>query len=92
MGTEQSFQEIENSHPISSQEGNSCNIHEGGGEIGEIEEPSSPQVVIQQGTPSIPDRGSFVKIIPTPYNHPRNNSLEIPEGYWHIFDQMDNNP
>jgi len=55
VGTEKSFQEIENSCPISSQEGNSCNIHEGGGEIGEIEEPRSPQVVIQQGTPSIPD-------------------------------------
>ena len=77
IGTEQSFQEIENSHPISSQEGNSCNIREGGGETGETEEPRSPQVVIQQGTPSILDRGSVVKIIPTHSNHPRNNSLEI---------------
>ena len=80
-GTEQSFQDIENSWPISSQEGNSCNIREGEGEIGETEEPRSPQVVIEQGTPSTLDQGSVVKIVPTPSNHPRNNSLEIPEGY-----------
>lgn len=90
--TEQSFQEIENSRPISLQEGNTCNLREGGGETGETQELRSPQVVIQQGTPSIPDRGSVVKLIPTPSNHPRNNSQEIPEGYWHIFDQMANNP
>ena len=42
VGTEQGFQEIENSCPISSQEGNSCNIREGGGEIGKTEEPRSP--------------------------------------------------
>jgi len=41
-GTEQSFQEIENLHPISSHEGNSCNIREGGGETGKTEEPRSP--------------------------------------------------
>ena len=35
--TEQDSQEIGNSHPISLQEGNSTNIYEGGGEIGEIE-------------------------------------------------------
>jgi len=34
--TEQDFQEIENYHPISLQEGNSSNLCEGGGEIGEI--------------------------------------------------------
>ena len=32
----QDSQEIENSHPIYLQEGNSSNLHEGGGEIGEI--------------------------------------------------------
>jgi len=93
-GTEKSFQEIENSRPIPSQEGNSCNIHEGGGETGETEEPRSPQVVIKQRTTSIPNQGSAIKIIPTPSRHPRDNSLapEISEGYWHIFDQMANNP
>ena len=35
-------QEIENSHPISLQEGNSSNICEGDGETWEIEEPISP--------------------------------------------------
>jgi len=48
--------------------------------------------VVQQGTLIIPDQGSTVKLIPTPSIHPRNNSLEILEGYWHIFDQMANNP
>ena len=93
-GTKQSFQDIENSRPISSQEGNSCNIREGGGETGEAEEPRSPQVVIEQRTPTVPDQGSAIKIIPTPSRHPRDNSLapKILEGYWHIFDQMDNNP
>lgn len=92
-GTKESFQEIENSHPIPSQEGNSCNICEGGGETGETEEPRSPQLVIEQRTPSILDQGSVVKIISTPSRYPRNNSLalEILEGYWHIFDQMANN-
>lgn len=93
-GIEQSFQDIRDWRPIASQEGNSCNICEGGGETGEIEEPSSPRVVIEKMTPSIPDKGSVVKIIPTPSRHPRDNSLtlEISEGYWHIFDQMANNP
>ena len=93
-GTAQSFQDIENLRPIPSQEGNSCNIHGGGGETRESKEPRSPQVVIDQRTPSIPDQGSVVKIIPTLSGHLRDNSPapEIPEGYWHIFDQMANNP
>lgn len=37
--TDQSFQENENSCPISLQEGNSCKLREGGGERGETEEP-----------------------------------------------------
>ena len=54
--TEQDSQEIENSRPISLQEGNSSNLHEGGGETGEIEEPRSPLEVIK--TPSSPNKGS----------------------------------
>ena len=53
----------------------------------EPEEPKSPQIIVQQGTLIIPDQGSVSKVIPTP-SQPRNNSLEIPKGYWHIFDQM----
>ena len=62
-GTEQGFQDIENPRPSPSQEGNSCNIREGGGETGETEEPRSPQVVIEQRKPNIPDQWSVVKII-----------------------------
>lgn len=57
----------------------------------EPEEPRSPQIVVQHGTLIILDQGSVVKVIPTPSTQPRNNSLEIPEGYWHIFDQMAQN-
>lgn len=54
-------------------------------------EPRSPLVIIQQGTPNILDRGSAVKIISNPSRH-NSPALEIPEGYWDIFDQMANNP
>jgi len=57
----------------------------------EPEKPKSPQIIVQQGTFIIPDQGSVVKAIPTPSSLPRNNSLEIPKGYWHIFDQMAQN-
>ena len=57
--TEKDFQEIENSGPISLQEGNSSNLREGGGEIGQIEEPRSPLEIIQ--TLSSPDKGSAAK-------------------------------
>ena len=42
----------------------------------------------------IPDKGSVVKSIPTrsiPHQQPMNTLLDIPEGYWHIFDQMAQN-
>ena len=52
--------------------------------------PETPQIVDQQGIIIIPDKGSAVKAIPAPPSQPRN-SLEIPEGYWHIFDQMAQN-
>lgn len=61
--TEQSFQEIKNSRPISLQEGNSSNLYEGGGEIREEEKPRSPEAIIQPGTLSIPDKGSAIKFI-----------------------------
>ena len=57
----------------------------------EIQEPKSPQTL---GTLIIPDKGSVVKTIPVrfiPPQQPRNTLLDIPEGYWHIFDQMAQN-
>ena len=57
----------------------------------EPEEPKSPQIIVQQGTLIILDQVSAVKVIPIPSSQHRNNSLEIPEGYWHIFDQMAHN-
>ena len=57
----------------------------------EIQEPESPQTL---GTLIIPDKGSVVKAIPVraiPPRQPRNTLLDIPEGYWHIFDQMAQN-
>jgi len=36
---------------------------EGGGEIGEKEEPRSPQVIIQPRTLSTPDKGSSIKFL-----------------------------
>lgn len=49
--------------------------------------------MIEQRTPSVPDQGSAVRIIPASSGHPRKNSstLEILEEYWYIFDQMANN-
>ena len=52
--------------------------------------PESTQTVGRQEILIIPDKGSVVKNIPAPTRQPRN-SLEIPEGYWHIFDQMAQN-
>jgi len=62
----------------------------------EVEEPQelkSPQTL---GTLIIPDKGSVVKAIPikaipAPSSQPKNTLPEIPEGYWHIFDQMAQN-
>ena len=57
-------------------------------EVEEPQEPKSPQTL---GTLIIPDKGSVVKAIPVqaiPPRQPRNTLLDIPEGYWHIFDQM----
>ena len=118
---EQGSQEIENSCPIFSQEGNPTSrrrrrnreieeprsplevIHtpsslDKGSAIKiiqnkteELEELKSPRIILQQGTLIIPDQGSVIMVIPTPSSQPRNNSLEIPEGYWHIFDQMAQN-
>ena len=48
-----------------------------------IENIQSPQI-------GIPDRGSAIKTNPVKAipAQPRNTLLDIPEGYWHIFDQM----
>lgn len=55
-----------------------------------VEENQSPQTL---GTLIIPDRGSVIKTSPVKAIHsqPRNTLLDIPEGYWHIFDQMAQN-
>ena len=50
-----------------------------------VEETQSPQTL---GTPIIPDRGSVIKTIPS---QPSNTLLDIPKGYWHIFDPMAQN-
>ena len=55
-----------------------------------VEETQSPQTL---GTLIILDRGSVIKTIPVkaiPSQH-KNTLLDIPEGYWHIFDQMAQN-
>ena len=52
--------------------------------------PEYPQIVGKQGTLIIPDQWNAVKVIPIPSSQPRN-SLEISEGYWHIFDKMAHN-
>ena len=55
-----------------------------------VEETQSPHTL---GTLIIPDRGSVIKTIPVKAipSQPRNTLLDIPEGYWHIFDQMAQN-
>jgi len=55
-----------------------------------VEETQSPQTL---GTLIIPDKGSAIKTIPVKAipSQPRNTLLDIPEGYWHIFDQMAQN-
>ena len=76
------------------QEGNSCNLCEGGGETSKLSEPKSPQTLVEQRTPSIQDQGSVVKIILQVSSSPPQNKSpapEILEGYWHIFYQMANN-
>jgi hypothetical protein len=54
-------------------------------------EPGSPVILIGEGTPEIPDIGSAIKYPKGPSNQPpriEHPDQEIPEGYWHIFDQM----
>jgi len=46
------------------------------------------------GTLIIPDKGSAIKTIPVraiPPQQPTNTLLDIPKGYWDIFDQMAQN-
>ena len=55
-----------------------------------VEGIQSPQVT---GTLIIPDKGSTIKtiLVKAVLSPPRNTLLEIPEGYWHIFDPMAQN-
>ena len=55
-----------------------------------VEETQSLQTL---GILIIPDRGSVIKTIPVKAipSQPRNTFLDIPEGYWHIFDPMAQN-
>ena len=52
-----------------------------------VEGTQSPQT---SGILIIPDKGSAIKTIPVKAipSQPRNTLLDIPEGYWHIFDPM----
>jgi hypothetical protein len=48
-------------------------------------------ILIEGGTPEIPDKGSAIKYPKGPNNQPpqiEHPYLEIFKGYWHIFDQM----
>jgi len=83
--TEQDFQEIENSHSIYLQKGNSSNLYEGGGEIGEIKEPRSPLGVVQ--TLSSPDKGSAIKIIQNKAEEPKSTQIIVQQGTLIIPDQ-----
>lgn len=73
------------------------NLQEGRGETsGEIhiEIPKSPEGVIETKLLRNPDQGSAVK----PPSHSPSKPIkisppdqEIPEDFWHLFDQMENN-
>jgi len=59
-----------------------------------VEETQEPEPSPTLYTLIIPDKGSVVKAIPIrfiPPRQPRNTLLDIPEGYWHIFDQIAQN-
>jgi hypothetical protein len=48
-------------------------------------------ILAREGTPKILDIGSVDKSSKGPSSHPprvEHPDQEIPEGYWHIFDQM----
>jgi len=55
-----------------------------------VEETQRPQT---SSALIIPDRGSVIEAIPvkTIPSKPKNTLLDIPEGYWHIFDPMAQN-
>lgn len=55
-----------------------------------VEGIQSPQT---SGTLIIPNKGSAIKTIPVKIvpSQPRSTLLDIPEGYWHIFDPMAQN-
>jgi len=59
-----------------------------------VKEPQEPESPPTLGTLIILDKGSVAKAIPVraiPPRQPRNTLLDIPKGYWHIFDQMAHN-
>ena len=79
-------QEIENSHPISLQKGNSSNLHEGEGETREIEKPRSPLEIVQ--TLSSPDKGSVVKIFQNTAEEPKSHQIIVRQGTLSIPEQV----
>lgn len=90
-GSEQSFQVTENLHFYPSQEGKSWSLREWEGETSGAAK-VEPQLS-ELGSPMIPNLSSVVKpprIENTPLT--QTTSLEVLEGYWHIFDQMVNQP
>ena len=96
--SEQSFQIMEHINIDPSEEGNSCNLHEGEGETsGVVEinlkslEPKSPKILVDKEKPNILDYGSTVRHFPKLTSSPARTILpdqEIPKGYWNIFDSM----
>jgi len=81
--TEESRSPIETNQPLKSPDkGSAAKII--------TEGTQSPQI---SGSLIIPDKGSAIKATPSKAisSQPRNTLLDIPEGYWHIFDSMAQN-
>jgi hypothetical protein len=94
-GAEQSFQSTDLPPLNPLEEGNSCNLEEGEGEtsrIDKIDPPPNPKSPVkEEGIPEILDRGSAIKSPRGSNNQSiqiKHPDQEIPEDFWHIFDQM----
>jgi hypothetical protein len=94
-GTEQIFQSTDLPPLNPLEEGNSCNMEEGEGEtsgVAKADPPPDPESPVkEEGIPKIPDRGSEIKSPRGSDNQPiriKYLDQEIPEDFWHIFDQM----
>jgi len=90
-GLEKSLQATISLHSDPIQEGKSCKLRKGKGETSEATK-VEPQLS-EEGSPEIPDLGSAIKL-PRVANSLLNpeTPLEILEYYWHIFDQIADQP